>query len=85
MERTQIYLLESQKEKLDALAKKNGKSVAEIIREAVDMYMTECKKNTEDPIVKTFGIWKDRDDISDSSKYVTDLRDELNSRLEDIN
>lgn len=82
MKRTQIYLLESQKEQLDKLARQKRKAVAEVIREAVDMYIVENNKSNEDHILSTRGLWKNRDDI-DSQKYLDNLRDELNTRLED--
>lgn len=82
MKRTQIYLHESQKEKLDKLAIQKGKALAELIREAVNMYLTENKLTTEDHIIETSGLWKNRDDI-DSDEYVNRLRNELNTRLED--
>jgi predicted DNA-binding protein len=82
MKRTQIYLLESQKEQLDKLARQKGKAMAEIIREAVDMYIVKHSKASEDHILATRGLWKDRDDI-DSQKYTDEIRKELDARLED--
>lgn len=82
MKRTQIYLLESQKEQLDKLARQKDKAVAEIVREAVDMYIVENNKTSEEHILSTQGLWKNRDDIN-SQKYLDNLRDELNTRLED--
>jgi len=82
MKRTQIYLLESQKEQLDKLARQKGKAIAEIIREAVDMYIVKYDKASEDHILSTKGLWKDRGDI-DSQKYADELRNELNTRLGD--
>jgi len=82
MKRTQIYLQESQKEELDKLAVQKGKAVAELIREAVDMYITENKLKIEDHILETSGLWKDRDDI-DSDEYINRMRNELNTRLGD--
>lgn len=82
MKRTQIYLLESQKEQLEKLAREKGKAIAEVVREAVDMYIVENNKANEDHILTTQGLWKNRDDII-SQKYVDSLRDELDTRLED--
>lgn len=83
MKRTQIYLQESQKEELDKLAVQKGKALAELIREAVDNYITENKlSKTEDHIIETSGLWKNREDI-DSGGYVDGLRNELTKRLED--
>ncbi len=83
MKRTQIYLQESQKEELDKLAVQKGKALAELIREAVDNYITKNKlSKTEDHIIETSGLWKNREDI-DSGGYVDGLRNELTKRLED--
>ena len=82
LKRTQIYLQESQKEQLNKLAASKGKAVAEIIREAVDMYLVESKKTTKDHILSSQGLWENRDDI-DSDKYLDSMRNELNKRLED--
>ena len=45
VKRTQIYLLEKQKEELDKLSSINGKAMAEMIREAVDIYIIDSKLN----------------------------------------
>ena len=39
--RTQIYLTVEQRKRLDQLRKRDGKSLAELIREAVDRYLEE--------------------------------------------
>ncbi len=83
MKRTQIYLQESQKEDLDKLAIQKGKALAELIREAVDNYIAANKLNkTEDHIIETSGLWKNREDI-DSDGYINGLRNEFTKRLED--
>jgi predicted DNA-binding protein len=82
MKRTQIYLQESQKKELQKLAAIKGKALAELIREAVDLYLVENKLNVEDHIFEASGLWKNRDDI-DSEEYVNNLRNELNKRIED--
>lgn len=84
MKRTQIYLHESQKKELGLLAKQKGRSLAELVREAVEMYIAEDKKNNDQYILQTSGMWKSREDIPDSVQYVNDLRDEMNKHLEDI-
>jgi metal-responsive CopG/Arc/MetJ family transcriptional regulator len=58
--RTQIYLTREQRAKLDALAKREDKSLAEVIREAVDRYLEEEPRSDRDEILKkTFGISPD--------------------------
>ena len=83
MKRTQIYLFEKQKEELDKLSSINGKAMAEMIREAVDIYIIDSKIKTKDHISKSSGIWKDRDDI-DTHKFTDNIREDLNKRLEDM-
>ncbi len=46
------------------------------------MYVVENKIKTEEHIIESSGLWKNRDDI-DSGEYVKRLRNELNTRLED--
>jgi hypothetical protein len=37
--RTQVYFTEEQRRRLDALAEREGKTLAEVVREAVDAYV----------------------------------------------
>jgi len=59
--RTQIYLTKEQRAKLDALAKREEKTLAELIREAVDRYLeTEPSAADRDRILaETFGAIPD--------------------------
>lgn len=84
MKRTQVYLQESQKKELGLLAEQKGKSLAELVREAVDMYIVDNRRSADKYILQTSGLWKSRDDIPDSVEYVNGLRDEMNKHLEDI-
>ena len=83
MKRTQIYLQEKQREELNKLASRNGKAMAEMIREAIDMYIVESKTKTKDNILESSGLWKDRDDI-DTNEYTNSIRKGLDKRLEDL-
>ncbi len=82
MIRTQIYLLESQREELDRVAIQKGKTMTEVIREAVNNYIDENKLNNQSRIIESSGLWKDRDDIN-SNEYLNSLRKDIQSRLED--
>lgn len=84
MKRTQVYLKESQKKELGLLAERTGKSLAELVREAVDMYIVDNSKSMDESILQTSGLWQSRDDIPDSVEYVDSLRGEMNNRLEVI-
>ena len=61
MERTQIYFDKSEKEKLLRIARKKGRPMAEVIREAVAEYLIKEKdflKAEEDPIAELKGFLK---------------------------
>lgn len=66
MVRTQIYLTEEEQVSLQTLAVASGRSQSEIIRQAVDEFVT---KSTGDHrlqmIRKARGIWKNREDTPD--------------------
>lgn len=73
MVRTQIYLDKTQKEALERLSMAHGISMAELIRIAVGLLLKEQgTRSTEFEMLleKTFGIWKDRRDITDSTSFV---------------
>jgi len=57
--RTQIYLTKEQRAKLDALSRREEKSLAELIREAVDRYLEEEPSDRDEILKKTFGISPD--------------------------
>ena len=59
--RTQVYLTADQRKRLDELTKREGKSLAQLIREAVDGYLEEESKRVDvDEILRsTFGIAPD--------------------------
>jgi len=66
MVRTQIYLTESQREELAAIARAEGKKQSELIREAIDRLIDQAGANRRRVILReTAGIWKDRTDLPD--------------------
>ena len=66
MVRTQIYLTESQREELAAIAKAVGKKQSELIREAIDRFIDQAGSNRRQAILQeAAGIWKDRTDLPD--------------------
>lgn len=74
MERTQIYFDKDDKENLIKLARKKGKTMAEVVREAVEIYLAKEQESILDKLDESCGIWKDRDDIVDSDAFVSDIR-----------
>jgi hypothetical protein len=57
--RTQIYLTREQRERLDAVAARDERSLAELIREAVDHYLTRAAPDPARALRDTFGIAPD--------------------------
>lgn len=58
--RTQIYLTADQRRKLDELRSREGKSLAQVIREAIDAYLGHrSDTDIEKALEETFGIAPD--------------------------
>ncbi len=81
MERTQIYLTKEQKNVLKTIAIKKQAPLAEVVREAVELYIAEQKPSATQKISRARGLWQDRKDL-DTATYERELRNELNKRLE---
>ena len=62
-------------EKLDALAKRQGKSRAAEIRDAVKLYLVQNSDNN-DWIQRGRGFWKGREDIGDGLEYQLAIRED---------
>jgi hypothetical protein len=54
--RTQIYLTAEQRAALDELRRRDGKSLAEIVRDALDAYVAENGADPDPPLAATFGV-----------------------------
>jgi predicted RNA binding protein with dsRBD fold (UPF0201 family) len=81
MERTQIYLTKEQKKVLKTIAIQKHAPLAEVVREAVELYIAEQKPSATESISRARGLWKDREDL-DAATYEKELRRDLNIRLE---
>jgi hypothetical protein len=57
--RTQIYLSEAQRKRLDVLAAQRGTSLAQVIRDAVDAYIAASAPGAEPGPDETFGSLPD--------------------------
>jgi Ribbon-helix-helix protein, copG family len=57
--RTQVYFTEEQRRRLDALAKREGKTLAAVVREAVDAYLAEAPPDLDVMLDETFGSMTD--------------------------
>jgi hypothetical protein len=53
--RTQVYLTAEQRRRLDLRRKKDGRSLAALVREALDAYLVEEKADVEEALRETFG------------------------------
>jgi hypothetical protein len=75
MVRTQLYLDETIHRRLRALARRQGRTVSELVRDAlVQSYGRPHADEREATLRAIEGLWRDRDDIGDSGKYVRRLR-----------
>ncbi|HSF85702.1 MAG TPA: CopG family transcriptional regulator [Acidimicrobiia bacterium] len=57
--RTQVYLTEEQRQRIDALAEAEGVTMAEIIRRALDSYLEDETPDPELALAATFGAAPD--------------------------
>lgn len=69
--RTLVEIPEANLMRLDTLAKSKKASRARLIRDAIEMYLTQT---SPDPIEAGFGLWRDRHE--DGVDYQRRLRDE---------
>lgn len=53
--RTQVYLTVDQRKRLDAIARKEDRSLAELIREAIDAYLSGTPPEPRVALDATFG------------------------------
>lgn len=57
--RTQIYLTDHQRRRLDARGRRSGAPMARMIREAVDAYLADDRPNLQAALDETFGTLPD--------------------------
>ena len=57
--RTQIYLTDDQRKRLDLRSRRTGAPMARMIREAVDTYLADDKPDVEAALDATFGTIPD--------------------------
>ena len=58
-QRTQIYLTREQRAKIDRIRRREGKSLAEVVRDAVDAYADERDVDLAAALDDTFGTVPD--------------------------
>ena len=75
MVRTQLYLDERIHRRLRELARKQGRTLSELVRDAlVRAYGGHSSDERLATLRAIEGLWRDRSDIDDSSAYVRRLR-----------
>jgi hypothetical protein len=82
MHRTQIMLEEGQDQRLKAESASTGRSIADLVRDAVDEKYSRDQARMWKALRASRGAWADRDDIGTGAEYVERIRSEsLNDRL----
>ena len=81
MVRTQLYLDEAIHRRLRDLARRQRRTVSDLVREAlVRMYGLRGGDERERTLQAIAGLWRDRHDIPDTDAYVRWLRSDTRSR-----
>ena len=72
MKRTQIYLDDAQRRKLDRVAKRTRRTVSDLIREAIDArYAATPREDFIEALrANAFGVWKERRDLGRTDGFV---------------
>jgi hypothetical protein len=82
MVRTQIYLTEEQKHRLEQMAAITGKRQSDLIRAALDEYLAQHQaKDWKEALEACFGMWAARDDVEDLHERANQESDERLKRL----
>src|SRR5262249_29355845 len=73
--RTQLYLDDAIHRRLQALARRQGRTLSEMVRDALlKAYGPAHADERAATLRGSEGLWRDRDDIGDSAAYVRRLR-----------
>lgn len=81
MVRTQLYLDEELHARLKALARKQGRTVSDLVRDGLArVYATAGVDERLSSLRAIEGLWRDRDDIGEAHEYVRRLRRDTRSR-----
>ena len=75
MTRTQLYLDDAVHGKLTRLAKQQGRTLSELVREALARVYGAVGPEEQLRTLRAIeGLWRDRDDLEDTDAYVKRLR-----------
>jgi hypothetical protein len=85
MHRTQVLLEEHQYKRLKRESEASGRSIGELVREAIDDKYRPSQERMWAALKASRGAWADRDDIGDGAEYVERIRSQsLNDRLREL-
>ena len=74
MVRTQLYLDESVHRRLQGLARQQGRTISELVRDALVRAYGAGGNEREASLRAIEGLWRNRTDIGDTKEYVKRLR-----------
>ncbi len=74
MKRTQLYLNEDVWKVLHIRSRQQGTSISDLVRQAVREKYGQSPVGRRQAMQAFVGLWKDRDDMGDSTAYVRRLR-----------
>jgi hypothetical protein len=75
MHRTQLYLDRTIHARLKALAKRRGRTVSELVRDALALVYGSSESGERITTLRGIaGLWRDRTDLGDTDAYVRRLR-----------
>lgn len=84
MHRTQITLDDHQYHRLRDESRRTGRSIADLVREAVDDRFKARSDRAWQALLASHGAWADRDDIGTGAEYVERIRQPLGDRLREL-
>jgi plasmid stability protein len=81
MTRTQLYLDDAIHARLTAVARRQGRSLSDLVREALaHAYGTDSADERANSLKAIEGLWKNRSDLPGTGAYVRRLRRDTRSK-----
>ena len=85
MHRTQVLLEEHQYRRLKLESASSGRSIGELVREAIDHKYRPSQERMWSALEASWGAWVDREDIGDGAEYVERIRRQsIDDRLREL-